>query len=68
MVAELAGRMRPAIMKFLLTVDQDPGTIDSYIGYGFFNFIKTYKPDVHNTDEKIKQALFRSIQNKVCQP
>lgn len=66
-VAELAGRMRPAIMKFLLTVDQDPGTIDSYIGYGFFNFIKTYKPDVHNTDEKIKQALFRSIQNKVCQ-
>ena len=65
--AELACRMRPAIMAFLAKRDIDPKTIDSFVGYGFFNFIKTYKPEVHDTDEKIKAAIYRSVMNKVDQ-
>lgn len=65
--AELACRMKAPIMAFLSKRDIDKSTINSYIGYGFFNFIKTYKPDVLDTDEKIKAAIYRSVQNKVDQ-
>lgn len=65
--AELACRLRPVIMKFLSKREIDPLTIDSFVGYGFFNFIKTYKPKVHDTDEKIMAAVYRSVMNKVDQ-
>ena len=66
-VAELACRMEPTIMGFLRKRDIDPSLIDSFVGFGFFNFIKTYKPEVHNTDEKVQAAIYRSVQNKVDQ-
>lgn len=66
-VAELVCRMRKYIIGFLKKREIDPTTIDSYLGWGFFNFIKTYKPDVHDTDEKIRSAIYRSVQNKVDQ-
>lgn len=65
--AELVCRSKNSIMYFLSKRDFDPSTIDSYLGYGFWNFIKTYKPDVHDTDEKIRAAIYRSVQNKVDQ-
>lgn len=65
--AELACRLKNSIMYFLSKRNFDPSTINSYIGYGFWNFIKTYKPDIHNTDVKIKAAIYRSVQNKVDQ-
>lgn len=66
-VAELACRLRKPIENFLYKRDIDPSTIDSHVGYGFFNFIKTYKPEVHDTDEKICAAIYRSVMNKVDQ-
>jgi hypothetical protein len=66
-LAELVCRMEPNVMSILKKRDFDISTIDSYISYGFFNFIKTYKPDVHNTDEKIRNAVYNSVIQKIEQ-
>lgn len=66
-MAEIVCRMEPMVMAILKKRDIDYGSIDSYIGYGFFNFIKTYKPDVLDTDAKIVSALQRSMINKIDQ-
>ena len=64
---ELLARMEGFILGFLATRDYDPSTIDSHICYGVANFIKTYKPDVHNTDKAIVGALHFSIKQKIEQ-
>ena len=65
--AELLARMEGFILGFLATRDYDPSTIDSHICYGIANFIKTYKPDVHNTEKAIVGALHFSIKQKIEQ-
>ena len=64
---ELLARMEGFILGFLATRDYDPSTIESHICYGVANFIKTYKPDVHNTDKLIVGALHFSIKQKIEQ-
>lgn len=66
-LSEVICRMEPNIMSILKKRDIDPSTINSYIGYGFFNFIKTYKPDVHNTEDKIRNAIYKSVLQKIEQ-
>lgn len=65
--AELSCRLQKSIMKLLQKKDTSSLPIDSYIGWGIFNFIKSYKPDVHNTDEKILQAAYNSVKCKLDQ-
>lgn len=65
--AELSCRLQKSIMKLLQKKDTSSSPIDSYIGWGIFNFIKSYKPDVHNTDEKILAAAYNSVKCKVDQ-
>lgn len=64
---ELLARMEGFILGFLATRDYDPSTIDSHICYGIANFIKTYKPDVHNTEKSIVGALHFSLKQKIEQ-
>lgn len=64
---ELLARMEGFILGFLANRDYDPSTIDSHICYAIANFIKTYKPDVHNTEASIIAALHSSIKQKIEQ-
>ena len=64
---ELLARMEGFVLGFLANRDYDPSTIESHICYGIANFIKTYKPDVHNTDKLIVGALHFSIKQKIEQ-
>ena len=65
--SELLIRMEGFILGFLANRDFDPFTIESHICYSIFNFIKTYKPDVHTTDQAIIGALHSSIKQKIEQ-
>ena len=68
--AELVCRYKPQILATLKTIHLETLSsmdIDSFLGYGVFNFIKSYKPDVHNTDSKIVAALTNSIKIKFWQ-
>ena len=66
-LVEIICRMEPYVMSLLKKRDIDYTTIDSYIGYGFFNFIKTYKPDTLDTEAKVISAIQRSMMNKIDQ-
>lgn len=66
-LAELVCRLEPQVMGILKNKTIDQTTIDSYVAYGFFNFIKTYKKEVHNTNEKIVRCILNSVRQKIDQ-